>query len=94
MVTPRNAIYRSSCNGISIRIVITPDLAYLAIRGRGHDHYRELAEGDVAKVLAEFQAIGTDPEKFAAFVNAAEAKKKSTSVISRPCSALMKNKLY
>ena len=39
-------------------------------------------------------AIGEDPEKFKAFVNAAEAKKKSTSVISCPCSPLMKNKLY
>jgi len=53
--------------------VITPDFAYVAVRGRGHDHYRDLAEGDVAKVLAEFQNIGTDVQRFEAFVNAAGA---------------------
>ena len=52
-----------------------PDLAYLAIHGRGHDHYRELADGDVAAVVAEFEAIGDSPEKFKAFVNATEARK-------------------
>jgi len=72
LITPRNAIYRSSCNGIEIRIVITPDAAYLTIR-KPHSEplYRELAEGDVAKVLADFQAIGEDPEKFTAFIDAA-----------------------
>src|SRR5260370_37745572 len=32
---------------------------------------------DVAAVLAEFQAIGEDPEKFAAFVNGAERKNRA-----------------
>jgi hypothetical protein len=77
-VTPswvtKNAIYRSSCNGIEIRLVITPDVAYLAIRKpHSEPSYRELAEGDVAKVLAEFQNIGTDVQRFEAFVNAAGA---------------------
>jgi hypothetical protein len=45
------------------------DLAYVAIRGRGHDHYRELADDNVAAVLVEFEDIGMDPEKFSAFLS-------------------------
>jgi hypothetical protein len=48
--------------------VQTPELTYLAIHGRRHDHYMELTDSDVAAVVAEFQAIGEDPEKFADFV--------------------------
>jgi hypothetical protein len=48
-----------------------------AIHGRGHDHYRELGEQDFGRVLADFQAIGTDSEKFNAFVNAAESRQSS-----------------
>jgi hypothetical protein len=49
--------------------------AWLVIRKpHSEAQYVELAEGDIAKVLAEFQAIGEDPEKFKAFVNAAEAR--------------------
>jgi hypothetical protein len=73
-VTPssvtKNKIYRSSCNGVEIRIVQTPGLTYLVVRGRGHDHYAELPDADVGATVAEFQAIGEDPDRFQAFVNA------------------------
>jgi hypothetical protein len=63
-----NAIYRASCNGVEIRIVQTPDRAYLAIRKpHSEPSYRELADGEVGQVLSDFEAIGEDPEKFAAF---------------------------
>jgi hypothetical protein len=65
MVTPsfvtKNRIYRSSCNGVEIRLVQMPDLAYLTISGRGQDQRVEIAEQDVAAMVNEFQAIGEDP---------------------------------
>ena len=33
----------------------------------------EIADQDVAALVAEIEAIGEDPEKFKAFVNAAES---------------------
>jgi len=63
-----NANHRASCNGVEIRIVQTPELAYLAIRKpHSEPSYRELADGEVGQVLSDFEAIGEDPEKFAAF---------------------------
>ena len=48
----------------------TPGLTYLVARGRGHDHYAELPDVDVGATVEEFQAIGEDPDRFQAFVNA------------------------
>ena len=73
-VTPSSVtkikIYRSSCDGVEIRIVQTPGLTYLVVRGRVHDHYAELPDADVGATVEEFQAIGEDPDRFQAFVNA------------------------
>jgi hypothetical protein len=73
----RNRIYRASCNGVEIRIVQTPELAYLSIRGRGHDQYVELAEQDVAALVGKLEAINGDPEKFQEFVAAAAAERQN-----------------
>ena len=46
------------------------------IKRPGEDRqYRDIADADVAKGVADFQAIGEDPEKFRAFVDATEATK-------------------
>jgi len=50
---------------------VTPDGAWLVIRKpHSEAQYVELADSDLAKVLAEFQAMGDSVEKFEAFVNA------------------------
>jgi len=38
--------------------------------GGEHDHYAELPDADVGATVEEFQAIGEDPDRFQAFVNA------------------------
>ena len=51
---------------------MTPDGAWLVIRKpHSEAQYVELADGELAKVLSDFQDIGEDPEKFKAFVDAA-----------------------
>jgi len=65
-------VWRASSRGIEIKLRVERDGgAWLVIRKpHSEPSYRELADGEVAKVLAEFQAIGEDPEKFRAFVDA------------------------
>ena len=76
-VTPsfvtKNRIYRSSGFGIEIRLSVTPDGAWLVIRRPGVEpYYRDIIpEAELDAVVGEFQAIGEDPAKFQAFVNAA-----------------------
>jgi len=48
--------------------------AVFNIHGRGRDFRREIDIADVAATVEAFEAIG-DPEKFKAFVNAAEGEK-------------------
>jgi hypothetical protein len=49
---------------------VTPDGAWLVIRKpHSEAQYVELADCDLAKVLAEFQAMGDSVEKFETFVN-------------------------
>jgi len=42
----------------------------------------ELADGDVAKVLADFENIGDSAEKFQSFVNAAAARENRARAFS------------
>jgi hypothetical protein len=75
IIGPRCKLYRSSCNGVEVQLRVEPDCAWLTIKRAGEERqYRDIADADVEKVLADFQAIGTNPEKFKAFVNAAEAQ--------------------
>jgi hypothetical protein len=74
MLGPRQEIYRASCNSMEIRLRVNPDNAWVVIRSPGRElFYRDIEQGEVAGVLAEFHAIGKDPEKFKTFVNAVEA---------------------
>jgi len=68
----KNRIYRSSGFGIEIRLSVTPDGNWLVIRRPGVEpYYRDIPEAELDAVVGEFQAIGEDPAKFQAFVNAA-----------------------
>jgi hypothetical protein len=71
----RNAIWRASCNGTEIRLSIQRESgAVLKIKRPGISETRvEIDIADVGATVEEFQAIGEDPEKFKAFVNAAES---------------------
>ena len=86
-VTPsfvtKNRIYRASCNGCEIRVVCTPAFTYLTIlKPHSEAQYVELADGDVAKVLADFENIGDSAEKFQSFVNAAAARENRARAFS------------
>ena len=75
-VTPswvtKNAIYRSSCNGVEIRISVTLTALGLSFGGRGVEpYYRDIPEAELAALVEAFESIGTDAEKFKAFVDAA-----------------------
>jgi len=51
---------------------VEPDCAWLVIKKPGLEgSYRDIAQSEVACVLERFLAIGEDPEKFKAFLNAA-----------------------
>ena len=69
------AVWRSSCNGIELKLRFEQGLgAWLMIKRPGCEReYRDIADVDVAATVKQFVAIGEDPEKFKAFVNAAEA---------------------
>jgi hypothetical protein len=71
----QNAIFRASCRATEIKLSIQRGSgAVLTIkRPRTETQGIEIPEQDVATLVAEFQAIGEDPEKFEAFVNAAES---------------------
>ena len=75
MLGPRQELLRMSCNGVEIRLRVNPDSSWLTIRYPDREpFYRDIEHGEVAGVLAEFHAIGKDPEKFNAFVGAVELR--------------------
>jgi len=53
-----------------LRLRVNPDSSWLVIRVPGSERHREIPQDQVAAVPTEFQGIGEDAEKFAAFVNA------------------------
>jgi hypothetical protein len=69
---PRQAVYRSSCDGVSVRLrANVGDQSWLIIKKPGVEAlYRDIPEDQVSTVVDQFLAIETDPQKFAAFVNA------------------------
>jgi len=68
---PKCYCFRSSCNGIEIRLRVDPGAAWLTIKRPGCERdYRDIPDAEVAAVVDQFRAIGEDPEKFKAFVNA------------------------
>jgi hypothetical protein len=69
---PRQQVFRSSCNGVSVRLRVNAgDESWIVIKAPGTEpRYREIPETKVDAVVAEFQAIGDSTERFAAFVNA------------------------
>jgi hypothetical protein len=76
--TGDGALYRASSNSIELRLRVEPDGAWLTIKRPGMEaEYLDIPEPDVAAALAGFEAIGEDPEKFKAFVSAAERKKRA-----------------
>jgi hypothetical protein len=47
-------------------------VAWLTIKRSGEERqYRDIAQGEVAQVVEQFEAIGEDPEKFKAFLSRA-----------------------
>jgi hypothetical protein len=51
---------------------VEPDVAWLTIKRSGEERqYRDIAQGEVAQVVEQFEAIGEDPEKFKAFLSRA-----------------------
>ena len=70
MMGPRQRIYRASCRGVEIRLRVNVDSAWVTISQPGQEpFYRDIAESEVAGVLAEFHAIGKDAEKFEALAS-------------------------
>jgi hypothetical protein len=67
----RQAIWRASSNGTEIRLsVLRGEGAILKIKRAGMPETRiEIDIANVGPTVAEFQAIGEDQQKFAAFVN-------------------------
>jgi hypothetical protein len=50
---------------------VEPGEAWLTIKRPGEERqYRDIADADVPALVAEFEAIGEDLEKFRAFVDA------------------------
>ena len=67
---PQEAVYRSSSGGVELRLRVTPGGSWVVIKGPGTEsRYFDIPGDQVGAVVAEFQAIGEDPDKFAAFVN-------------------------
>ena len=69
------AVWRASSKGTEIRLSIHRDTgAILKIKRPGIPETRvEIDLGNVGSTVDQFQAIGGDPAKFQAFVNAAES---------------------
>ena len=79
----QQANWRASSNGTEIRLsILRDDGAVLKIRRRWLPERRvEIDLADVGETVDEFQAIGEDAARFAAFVNA--RAESSTSVVER-----------
>jgi hypothetical protein len=74
MLGPRQEIYRASCNSVEVRLRVNPDSAWIVIRRPGAEpYYRDIADDELPGLLAQYRAIGGDPGRFQAFVNAAES---------------------
>ena len=72
---PKCYSFRSSCNGIEIRLRVDLGAAWLTIKRPGCERaYRDIPEAEVAATVEQFQAISADREKFKAFVNAADQR--------------------
>ena len=68
----KSVLRRASCGGVEIRLCVEPDVAWLTIKRSGEERqYRDIAQGEVAQVVEQFEAIGEDPEKFKAFLSRA-----------------------
>jgi hypothetical protein len=69
---PRQFVYRSSCDGVSVRLRVNPgDASWIVVKALGTEpRYREIGDNEVDAVLTEFSEIGEDRAKFTAFVNA------------------------
>jgi hypothetical protein len=71
MLGPRQEIYRASCNSVEVRLRVNPDSAWIVVRRPGAGpYYRDIADNELSGLLEQYRAIGGDPQKFAAFVNA------------------------
>ncbi len=70
----KSAQYRASAFGIEVRLRVEPDCAWLTIKRPGAEaHYVDIPDAEITDVVDRFLAIGDSPEKFEAFVNAAES---------------------
>lgn len=69
MMGPKQFLHRKSCKGVELRFRINPDCAWMTIQkpGCGRELV-EIADEDLARVKARFDAIGDDPGRFADFV--------------------------
>jgi hypothetical protein len=68
---PKHRLYRSSCNGIELRLRAFPGGSWLTIKKPGQDRqYFDIEESQVEAVVAEFESIGDSVERFQEFVNA------------------------
>ena len=68
---PKCYCFRSSCNGVEIRLRVDPGAAWLTIKRPGCERaYHDIPEAEIAATVEQFQAIGEDPEKFRAFAEA------------------------